>query len=401
MEYDIFISYSRKDSEIVDQFVSRLTDAGYNVWIDRDGIYSGDQFKAIIVKAIKSSSLVVFVSSANSNASDWTVKEISYALKKGKTIIPVKLDDAEYDDSIDFDLINIDFIQYQPNQFLSTLDRLIASIEKHLGQNKQTSSTNKSNGNLTPEELFSQGYSYYENQKYDLAVEHFKKAAEYGNADAQNQLGDCYLNGEGVPEDSEEALKWYHMAAEQGNAVAQFNLAKIYYWGLIVPQDYQECLKWLRNAAEQGNAEAQCFLGVTLEQGDMCISKNYYEAEKWYHRAAEQGLADAQNYLGEIYRKGLGVKKNDLEAIKWYRLAAEQGLAEAQSNLGGCFESGRGVPQDYQKAAEWYRKAAEQGLANAQYLLGCCYKFGKGVPQDEQEAVKWFTLAAEQGLLMP
>ena len=53
MEHDIFISYSRKDTAIVDQFVDRLSEAGYRVWIDRDGIYSGDQFKAKIVRAIK------------------------------------------------------------------------------------------------------------------------------------------------------------------------------------------------------------------------------------------------------------------------------------------------------------------------------------------------------------
>ena len=52
-KYDVFISYSRKDTTIVDQFVKRLTEAGYRVWIDRDGIYSGDQFATNIVEAIE------------------------------------------------------------------------------------------------------------------------------------------------------------------------------------------------------------------------------------------------------------------------------------------------------------------------------------------------------------
>lgn len=150
MEYDIFISYSRKDTAIVDQFVKRLTEAGYRVWIDRDGIYSGDQFKAKIVRAIKDSAIVLFFSSVNSNASDWTVKEISYSLKKSKTIIPVKLDDTEYEDSIDFDLVNIDFINYNTQQISLTLERLMSSVNAHLG--KPTIPINSGYSSETPSE---------------------------------------------------------------------------------------------------------------------------------------------------------------------------------------------------------------------------------------------------------
>ena len=129
MEYDIFISYSRKDSDIVNQFVNQLTDAGYNVWIDREGIVGGDQFKARIVQAIKMSSIVLFFSSANSNASEWTIKEISYSQKKGKTIIPIRLDDSEYEDSIDFDLVDIDFIRYDEKNCSQIFERLKSSIK--------------------------------------------------------------------------------------------------------------------------------------------------------------------------------------------------------------------------------------------------------------------------------
>jgi len=42
---------------------------------------------------------------------------------------------------------------------------------------------------------------------------------------AQFNLGLMYDFGEGVPEDDEEAVRWYREAAEQGNAAAQVNLA--------------------------------------------------------------------------------------------------------------------------------------------------------------------------------
>jgi tetratricopeptide (TPR) repeat protein len=249
MEYDIFISYSRKDSDIVNQFVNSLTDAGYRVWIDREGIMSGDQFKAIIVRAIKNSSIVLFFSSANSNASKWTVKEISYALKKDKTIVPVKLDETEYDDSIDFDLINIDFIRYQHNNFSSVSERLIASIAKHLGKDPSTTSSLQTN-NQSPDELYQLGLSYYEKEDYEQAVKYFKQAAELGHAGAQCNLGVCYSYGRGVAQDDKEAVKWYRKAAEQGHDAALYNMGICYEIGSGVTKDTKEAIKWYLKLAE-------------------------------------------------------------------------------------------------------------------------------------------------------
>ena len=43
-----------------------------------------------------------------------------------------------------------------------------------------------------------------------------KKGAEQGDAVAQFNLGVSYANGDGVPENDAEAVRWYRMAAEQG-----------------------------------------------------------------------------------------------------------------------------------------------------------------------------------------
>ena len=234
MEHDIFISYSRKDTQIVDQFVRSLTDAGYRVWIDRKGIYSGDQFKAKIVRAIKDSAIVLYFSSVNSNASEWTVKEISYSLKKGKTIIPIKLDDAEYEDSIDFDLINIDFIQYAPSSPVSTIELHFMSLSAH-GCERKTSAKIENKQRQTedsPEKLYSIGKAHYDNREFELAVKYFRLAAEQGYAPAQNGLGDCYSSGLGVDQDNDETFKWYSKAAEQGYPAGQGNLGFCYETGL-------------------------------------------------------------------------------------------------------------------------------------------------------------------------
>jgi TPR repeat protein len=40
-------------------------------------------------------------------------------------------------------------------------------------------------------------------------------------------LGNLYLNGNGVPKDYAEARKWYEKAAAAGNEVAKTNLIKL------------------------------------------------------------------------------------------------------------------------------------------------------------------------------
>lgn len=108
--HDVFISYSRTDSKIVRTFVTRFEQAGLRVWIDKDGIESGDAFKHIIVNAIESSSVVVFFSSEASNSSPWTAKEIGVASSLKKHIIPVLLDSSSYNKEILFDLVNTDYV---------------------------------------------------------------------------------------------------------------------------------------------------------------------------------------------------------------------------------------------------------------------------------------------------
>ena len=96
------------------------------------------------------------------------------------------------------------------------------------------------------------------NQEQDpVQLAEIRCLAEQGNAEAQFSLGFRYDEGEGVPRDSQEAVKWWRKAAEQGHDQAQFNLGDMYARGDGVSEDKTEAMKWLRFAAEQGHAEAQ------------------------------------------------------------------------------------------------------------------------------------------------
>ena len=69
----------------------------------------------------------------------------------------------------------------------------------------------------------------------------------------QLNLGLMYHGGQGVPQDSQEAAKWFHKAAEQGAAKAQFSLGVVCQWA--------GCLAGLPGGAEmvsQGGGAGTC-----------------------------------------------------------------------------------------------------------------------------------------------
>jgi len=105
-------------------------------------------------------------------------------------------------------------------------------------------------------------------------------------------------------------------AAEQGQASAQYNLGVMYDNGQGVPQDYKEAVRWFRVAAEQGHASAQNNLGFMYSEGQG-VPQDFIQAHLWYNLAASSRTGDDRE---------TAVKNRDLLAEK---MTAEQ-IAEAQ-----------------------------------------------------------------------
>ena len=74
----------------------------------------------------------------------------------------------------------------------------------------------------SPESNYERGNYHYSEEDYNDAFTFFEKAAtptmEYkGHAEAQNNLGFMYANGDGVIQDYVYAYMWFNIAASQGN----------------------------------------------------------------------------------------------------------------------------------------------------------------------------------------
>lgn len=115
-----------------------------------------------------------------------------------------------------------------------------------------------------------------------------------GKASAQVNLGSMYHEGQGVPQDDKEAVRWSRLAAEQADpdasATAQFNLGVCYHKGQGVPQDDREAVRWLRLAAEQADPDAQAGLGESYDEG-RGVPQDYVQAYMWFNLAGASGKA--------------------------------------------------------------------------------------------------------------
>jgi TPR repeat protein len=136
----------------------------------------------------------------------------------------------------------------------------------------------------------------------DSALARQRDAAAQGDPAAQTALGMRYHNGDGVPQNYAEAIKWYRKAADQGDTDAQILVGQMYYKGEGVPQDYAETAKWYRKAADRGRAGAQAILGILYEDGHG-VPQDYVQAHLWYNLAGASGDATSAKFRDLVAAK--------------------------------------------------------------------------------------------------
>ena len=237
------------------------------------------------------------------------------------------------------------------------------------------------------------GYAAYLAGDYITAIKEIGPLAEKGDPRSQYVLGVMFLNGLGVPSDSQKAIDWFCKAAQKKHYEALFQLGKVYDLGEGVEQDKKKAMTFYLKAAQNGVIKAQYNLGLMYQEGDG-VNVDYSKSAKWFRSAAEKGLKSAQCNIGYLYDKGLGVIQDFNQAVVWYRRAAEKGHVLAQFNLGLMYLEGHGVIQDYVQVCKYFSMAAEAGHYPAQYNLGLMYAEGLGVSKDNVCAHKWLNIAA-------
>ncbi len=92
MPRTVFVSYSRKDSDRIQQAVALLEAGGARVFRDIDDIEFGDDWEEVITRKLQECERVMIFWSANAKASEWVGREYNIALMQQKRMVPVLLD---------------------------------------------------------------------------------------------------------------------------------------------------------------------------------------------------------------------------------------------------------------------------------------------------------------------
>ena len=108
-KYDVFISYSRKDTEIAEHICNALNYQGISYFIDRQGISGGKDFPQVLATAIKNCRIILYLASKNSYESKYTDIEITFAFQEKPTgsILPYIIDNTNLPDTQRLILANV------------------------------------------------------------------------------------------------------------------------------------------------------------------------------------------------------------------------------------------------------------------------------------------------------
>jgi hypothetical protein len=124
--WDVFLSYSSKDAEIVEEFAAILKQRGVTYWLDKEQLKPGDSIIDVITDGAQNSRYMIPCISRNQLQSSWSRKEYQSILHRiisgteKRRVIPVILDDISADE-VPLFLGDLKCIRYQHKQDLQQL----------------------------------------------------------------------------------------------------------------------------------------------------------------------------------------------------------------------------------------------------------------------------------------
>ena len=107
MKKDVFISYSSKDFDKVNNVKNILEINGISCWMAPQCIPSGSSYAQEIPTAIRNCKVFLLMLTSKSQESQWVPKEVSLALSETKCVIPFVFEDCVLTDMFNFFLTDV------------------------------------------------------------------------------------------------------------------------------------------------------------------------------------------------------------------------------------------------------------------------------------------------------
>ncbi len=323
--YHIFLSYRREDGkDLARTLKETLVGKGYRVFLDMDELQDG-VFDERILAAIDAAPIYMLLMTKHCfdrchNADDWVRQEIEYAIKKGKTIIPINPD----------------------KQFVGYPDTMPQHLKEALSSHQYSA--------VDTEQLYQESIDKLVTERIKPVVGFRHKALVWAIVLFFVTLvpymvayycilpkyyinrGDKILAQDSLSQaDTLKAIKYYQYAIDAKNIEGYGRLGTIYYKDLLDKRgryaNNDTARMYFRKGAYAGDGYAQTRLALSLISklsiGGFAYNPDsaFYWAETAYKNNYYEGAAT----LAYMYGYGIGVEKNAKQAEKLYREALSNG----------------------------------------------------------------------------
>lgn len=157
----------------------------------------------------------------------------------------------------------------------------------------------------SPQEYVTRANESFDKGDIVSAMAFYRKAAEAGYVPAQTRL--AYLLDQS--EENEEAFAWYQKAVEKGDAEAEFGLAGMHVSGDGIPQNTEEALRLFTSSANKDYIPAIHVMIAAYEEGEMGLRIDYETARVWLEKGIRLNDHWSIKRLSRAYSKGeLGLR---------------------------------------------------------------------------------------------
>ena len=165
--------------------------------------------------------------------------------------------------------------------------------------------------------------------KGEEEIERTKKLIDKGNAYAHNFLAYQYHRGEmGLPQDQQQAFKFYFKAGELGCTEAYYNLGASYQNGNGVELDMEKAKHYYELAAMGGDVDARFNLGRIEGQAG-----NMDRAMKYFISAARAGHEKSLEGVKHGFKVGLVTKDEYETTLRAYHERQKEMKSDARDEV--------------------------------------------------------------------
>src|SRR5689334_19336969 len=105
MNFDVFLSHSSRDKDVVRELAHRLHEDGLKVWFDEWEVRPGEHIYAAVERGLLQSQVLVLAVSRNGLGSEWVTFETGTfrfrdPMNRELRFVPLLLDDADVPDDL-------------------------------------------------------------------------------------------------------------------------------------------------------------------------------------------------------------------------------------------------------------------------------------------------------------